>query len=288
MSDPEHADLRARMVELLENGAGNDSLKSRLGLPKPQGSKKDYALIIDVGGDGEFKGNATAAKLRKVLGADFEKLSPGQLSDIVDDLLEYEKPAALAARLVNRYQIAPAKAVALVDVTLEVGYMSFSRKAINRLLPLLESGRRLASLKDDEWRQLFPNRNKGGVVFELLPPVLDKAVLPQLRNPVVCRGLTELRKVVNALIRQYGKPERVRIELARDLKRSRKQRERLSEQNDAKDTSRDAAQEENCEEIAVRRRRRQRLGHSQGPAWPKSATGNAPIRTEQVHSLSKP
>ena len=62
---------------------------------------------------------------------------------------------------------------------------------------------------------------------ELLPPV--KEAVPQLRNPVVCRGLTELRKVVNALIRQYGKPSLVRVELARDLKRSRQQREETDE-----------------------------------------------------------
>lgn len=117
--------------------------------------------------------------------------------------------------------------------------MSFSRKAISTLLPILSSGRRLATLRDEEWKALFPNRKKGGAQCELLPPVLEAV---RLRNPVVCRGLTELRKVVNALIRQYGKPQLVRIELARDLKRSRKQRERISEQNDTNRIVRDACE----------------------------------------------
>ena len=73
----------------------------------------------------------------------------------------------------------------------------------------------------------------------LLPPV--KEAVPQLRNPVVCRGLTELRKVVNALIRQYGKPSLVRVELARDLKRSRQQREDLTKQNRDNERSRNEA-----------------------------------------------
>ena len=82
----------------------------------------------------------------------FEKLSPDHLGEIVDDLIEYENPVALAARLVTRYQITPEKAEALTDVTLEDGYMSFSRKAISKLLPLLDAGHCLATLTDKDWQ----------------------------------------------------------------------------------------------------------------------------------------
>jgi CRISPR-associated endonuclease Csn1 len=41
------------------------------------------------------------------------------------------------------------------------------------------------------------------------------------------RALTEMRKVVNAIVREHGKPAQVRVELARDLKRSAKDRQRL-------------------------------------------------------------
>ncbi len=254
MTDPEHAALRKKLVELVENDSGTESLKSRLELIKPQNSKKDYVLIIDVGGDGEFPGNATAAKLRNILGADYEKFTPEQLSDIVDDLLEYEKRDALVERFVNRYKISPVKASALADLTLTAGYVSFSRRAIQKLLPRMESGCRLASLTQKELQELFPNRRRSSAKHELLPPVLE--AVPQLRNPVVCRGLTELRKVVNGLIRQYGKPEMVRVELARDLKRSRKQREKITEQNEANKYARDAARKKtarrlSCDEDSV-------------------------------------
>ena len=39
------------------------------------------------------------------------------------------------------------------------------------------------------------------------------------RNPVVLRALNQARKVVNALIRTYGSPHEVHIEMARDLSR---------------------------------------------------------------------
>ncbi|GKT23148.1 type II CRISPR RNA-guided endonuclease Cas9 [Acidovorax sp. SUPP3334] len=46
----------------------------------------------------------------------------------------------------------------------------------------------------------------------------------KIANPTVHIGLNQLRTVVNALIRRYGRPAEVVIELARDLKQSREQK----------------------------------------------------------------
>lgn len=59
---------------------------------------------------------------------------------------------------------------------------------------------------------------------ELPPP-------PPIRNPRVHRALTELRKVVNALIKKYGMPDLIRLELATELKETKKDREAASKRN---------------------------------------------------------
>lgn len=59
---------------------------------------------------------------------------------------------------------------------------------------------------------------------ELPPP-------PPIRNPRVHRALTELRKVVNAVIRKYGMPDLIRLELATELKETKKDREAASKRN---------------------------------------------------------
>ena len=64
---------------------------------------------------------------------------------------------------------------------------------------------------------------------ELLP--LVREAVPSLRNPAVERALTEVRKVVNAIVREYGKPYEIRIEMARELRKSRKEREEATRQN---------------------------------------------------------
>lgn len=47
----------------------------------------------------------------------------------------------------------------------------------------------------------------------------------KIANPTVHMGLNQVRVVVNALIRRYGRPTEVVVELARDLKQSREQKQ---------------------------------------------------------------
>ncbi len=46
----------------------------------------------------------------------------------------------------------------------------------------------------------------------------------KIANPTVHIGLNQVRKVINALIRRYGRPAEIVVELARDLKQSREQK----------------------------------------------------------------
>ena len=50
-----------------------------------------------------------------------------------------------------------------------------------------------------------------------------------MRNPVVEKILNQMVNVVNEIIATYGKPDEIRIELARELKKSAKERKEMSE-----------------------------------------------------------
>jgi len=106
----------------------------------------------------------------------------------------------------------------VLKVPLPQRYMSFSRKAIRKLLPLMEEGKRT----DEVLVKVYPDRNKKDIEEK------DKLDLPEdLRNPIVNKALFEVRKVVNAIVREYGKPKKIKIEMARDIKGSRQEREQL-------------------------------------------------------------
>ena len=50
------------------------------GPEEAKGSETDYRFNLEAGGEKRLKGNATASKLRKVLGDDYEKLSAEHLA----------------------------------------------------------------------------------------------------------------------------------------------------------------------------------------------------------------
>ncbi|MGP1470472.1 MAG: type II CRISPR RNA-guided endonuclease Cas9 [Schwartzia sp. (in: firmicutes)] len=62
-------------------------------------------------------------------------------------------------------------------------------------------------------------------------------------NPVVYRAINEARRVVNAIVRLYGAPEYINVEVGRDLGRSFADRQRWKKQNDDNQKKRNKAVE---------------------------------------------
>lgn len=78
------------------------------------------------------------------------------------------------------------------------------------------------------------------VLIEKLPVDADAdKKIQAIRNPVVITALFEIRKLVNELIVEYGKPDEIKVELARNLKASktgrneeRRRQQKLEREND--------------------------------------------------------
>ena len=80
----------------------------------------------------------------------------------------------------------------------------------------------------------------------------------KITNPTVHIGLNQLKRVTNALIRKYGAPHSIIIELARDLKLNKKQKE-FAENLLKKNTKASQARSKKLEEIGVADNGRNRL-----------------------------
>ncbi len=122
------------------------------------------------------------------------------------------------------------------------GYGSRSRKALEMLIDAFE---------DDEIHTLSDAERACGLLGKrladdhtrtiLLPPydTYDKTC----RNPVVLRAMGRMRRIVNSLIRIYGVPDEIHIELGRDLKQSKNEKAKIAKrQNENKATNKRMAE----------------------------------------------
>ena len=112
----------------------------------------------------------------------------------------------------------------LTKVVFKDDYGSLSTKAMLKIIPHLKAGHdytessALVGYKHSNYLTKEENENRDlENRLELLPK-------NSLRNPVVEKILNQLVNVVNAIIDAYGKPDEIRIELARELKKSAKER----------------------------------------------------------------
>jgi CRISPR-associated endonuclease Csn1 len=192
------------------------------------GLAENTSFSIEEGGEKNFPVNVTSQRLYRILGNQWLDMPPEQQADLAHDLADskrHETDESLLQCLREKWKLDAVTAGRLLGIQLPPGYGSLSLKAIEKVTPLLEAGMHFAAAKKELWPEKFEEK----APLPFLPPVKD--ALPEIRNPAVMRSLTEFRKAVNAVVRRWGPPASIHIELARDLKRNRRDRIQLSKKN---------------------------------------------------------
>lgn len=109
------------------------------------------------------------------------------------------------------------------------GFGHISVKACKEIIPFLEKG--MTYDKACEAAGIDFRAHTNDEKHRLLPPA-DEA-FADIPNPVVKRAVAQTRKVVNAIIREMGNnPAYINIELARELPKSKKERDDITKHND--------------------------------------------------------
>ena len=115
------------------------------------------------------------------------------------------------------------------------GYGNKSAKFICKLLPHLQEGKmyseaaEAAGVRHSD-SMTAQERDERSLLEEI--PLLQKNAL---RQPVVEKILNQMINLVNALKREHGEIDEVRVELARELKMSREEREETTRSNNARE-----------------------------------------------------
>lgn len=194
----------------------------------------------------ELKGNATNATLSRkdLFGGQWLTFSADLQDQIVMQLRTEENETNLISWLQSNTSVDEATAIRIANTQLPEGYGSISVKALHKILPELQ--REVVTYDKAVQAAGFEHHSQisHAATGEILPELpyygqyLQRHVgfgsgrpedSPEKRygkvaNPTVHIGLNQVRTVVNAIIKRYGHPNEVIVEVARDLKQSQDQR----------------------------------------------------------------
>ncbi len=215
---------------------------------------KVFENIIELSGHGEYDfSKLNANKINELVTSVFEGLGYNTAILNFDPNIEgnaFEQQAAyqlwhllysfegdnsntgdekLIQKLITDYGFEREYAVLIANVSFQPDYGSLSTKAIRKILPHLKEGNEysvactLAGFNHS--KQSITKEEKDKKILKDKLNILPKN---SLRNPVVEKILNQMINVVNTVIDSYGKPDEIRIELARELKKSAKEREDLT------------------------------------------------------------
>ncbi len=160
---------------------------------------------------------------------------PNLLDSIASILTIYKTDEEIHAQLAALDLAAPV--IAALETVSFTDFIRLSLKALSKILPGMETGKRYdeaCTAAGYHHSQLIENTGS-----RYLPKLDDDAP----NNPVVLRALNQARKVVNAIIREYGPPQQVHIEMARDLSRPLDERYKIEKEQKTYQETRQKARE---------------------------------------------
>lgn len=222
------ADQRSVLLDKLGRSKEMDFDKIR----KALGFLETVQFNLESGKRKKLWGMVTDAMLatKSALGPKWHDLPEAKKNAIVELLVLSTDDDETRDRLVNDHGLTGPQAEALLGVELPAGYIHLSVLALEKLLPHLEAGMRLMGNDESDsamhaagYMRRDQLRRR---VFESLPdPTRARdARIGDIPSPVVKRAIVELRKVVNAIIREYGKPDAIHVELTRQVRQGPKAR----------------------------------------------------------------
>lgn len=193
-----------------------------------------------------LEGDLTADALSKdkCFGKSWRRLSSQRQAEVVDRLLNDQDEEELVAWLMAEFALSESQAQATAAAPLPDGYGALGLTASSEILEELER-EVIPYSKACEKADYHHSDFRTGEILEELPyyaHILERHVAfgtgnpedseetryGKVANPTVHIGLNQLRRILNSLIREYGKPSQITVELARELKQNKKQKDRTN------------------------------------------------------------
>lgn len=167
-------------------------------------------------------GEITGSKQYQIIDADIEKQPLYQLWHTIYSIADVDECVNVLIKKFNLNR-ETAEKLANIDFT-KYAFGNKSAKAMRKILPYLMQGEVYSDACSyagyNHSNSLTKDENAKRFLLNSIPNLVKNS----LRQPIVEKILNQMINVVNAIIEKHGKPDEIRIELARELKQSKEER----------------------------------------------------------------
>jgi CRISPR/Cas system Type II protein with McrA/HNH and RuvC-like nuclease domain len=236
--------LHTNPVVHLKSGKGKTGICELLDLDE----KKIVFNFDNAENDKYVKGNTTSNALFRALGndtyeklkSDVDKAGNSKLEKLWHLLYMKKDDEWLKITLHDKSSwplLSPEQIEKLVEIALEDGYAPYSSKLLTEILPYMENGDdEHTALKKASYIEIDQTFNEA----KWSPAIKISGIKNgDLRNPVVEKAVNETILLVNAILEKHPEIDKsnweVHIETTRELKKPKKEREKMRRENTAKD-----------------------------------------------------
>ncbi|WP_320047213.1 type II CRISPR RNA-guided endonuclease Cas9 [uncultured Ilyobacter sp.] len=205
-----------------------------------QNEKTEKSKFISLIGNYAIKKLNLSVELKNEIADNTDKL------DKIIEVLTFNKSDKTIEANLKKIELNQKDITILMDLEFS-GTLNLSLKAIKKILPYLEKG----LLYNEACEKADYDFKNNGIKFQRgeLLPVINKELIA---NPVVLRAVSQTRKVVNSIIRKYGIPHTVHVEIARDLAKSYNDRQRIIKENKNREQENEKTKRYLSEEFGIK------------------------------------
>lgn len=160
-------------------------------------------------------------------GSDFEKQTSYQLWHLLYSYEGDDSPSGnekLYELLENKFGFKKEHSKILAEIGFPQDYGSLSSKAMRKIYPYIKEHKYSDACNYAGYNHSKNSLTKEQLENRVLKEQLDILPKNSLRNPVVEKILNQMINLVNEVSKEYGRPDEIRIELARELKLNAEER----------------------------------------------------------------
>ncbi len=197
----------------------------------------------------KIKGNTTNARIAKAIGEEnYYSLDDKTRNHLWHILFFATDEEWLYSHVREKFGFTEEQAEKFAEITLEEEYASISSKTLLKgaYKDTLENGILFHLKKGMDYAEAaiaagyhHSFDEKSNDPKRILSEKIEIKKEDQIRNPLVQQCISESARLINAIIKKYGRPDVIRVEMARSLKKPKNEREKIKRNNDDKQRKRE-------------------------------------------------